>query len=88
MTESLSGLDLNIKITLFGLRRQCGAFMPSDLSTRRRNKKIGAFRITGFKIIGRVGMCIFFSGKTNNMMHFESHFAFQNAPNYIFFQKT
>ena len=53
----------------------------------RPNKKISVFRITGLKILGRVGTHILFnylfSGKSN-FMHFERHFAVQNALNYIF----
>ena len=50
----------------------------------RPNKKISVFRVMGLKIFGRVGTHIFFfnyffSGKKNNLMHFESHFSFQNA---------
>ena len=50
----------------------------------RPNKKIRVFRATGLKISGRVGAHIpffnyFFSGKKYNFMHFERHFAFQNA---------
>ena len=44
------------------------------------------FRVTGLKILGRVGTH-FFSEKKDNFMHFERHFVFQNAKNYIFFQK-
>ena len=46
--------------------------------------------LTGLKILGRVGthifffLIIFFSGKKYNFMHFERHFAFQNAYRYIF----
>ena len=48
------------------------------------------FRVTGLKIIGRVGTHIFFrfSGNKYNCVHFERHFAFQNAYNYSCFQKT
>ena len=50
----------------------------------RPNKKIGVFRVTGLKTLGRVGtlvvfLNVFFFWKTNNFMHFERHFAFQNA---------
>ena len=42
----------------------------------------GVFQVMGLKIYGRVGRHIFcyyfFSGKYN-FMHFERHFAFQNA---------
>ena len=49
----------------------------------RPNKK-NVFQLTGLKILGRVGMHIFYfnyfySGKIYNFMHFEKHFAFQNA---------
>ena len=47
------------------------------------NKKISVFRVTGLKILGRVGthilLIFFISGKKYNFMHFERHFAFQNA---------
>ena len=43
----------------------------------RPNKKISVFRVTGLKILGRVGTHIFFL--IYNFMHFEKHFAFQNA---------
>ena len=48
------------------------------------NKKISVFRVTGPKILGRVGAHIFFNYggffflEKNNFMHFERHFAFQN----------
>ena len=46
----------------------------------------------GLKILGKVGahifLFLFFSRKENNNMHFERHLAFQNAYNYIIFQKT
>ena len=46
-------------------------------------KKIGVFRVTGLKILGRIGthifFNIFFSGFFFYFMHFERHFAFQNA---------
>ena len=58
----------------------------------RPNKKISVFRVTGLKILGRVGthifFIIFFSGNKNNFMHLERHFIFQNASNYIFSRKT
>ena len=49
----------------------------------RPNKEISVFRVTGLKILGRVGIHIFlnsfFSGKKYNFMHFERRNAFQNA---------
>ena len=50
----------------------------------RPNTKINVFRVTGLKILGRVGIHIFFSNyllswKKYNFIHFERHFAFQNA---------
>ena len=59
----------------------------------KAKKKISVFRVTGLKILGRVGIHkffnnFFFSGKNillcilkgkYNFMHFERHFAFQNA---------
>ena len=39
------------------------------------NKKISVFGVKGLKILGRVGTHIFFFLD----MHFERHFAFQNA---------
>ena len=45
----------------------------------RPNKKISVFRVTGLKTLGRVGIHIYFFWKINNFMHFERHFAFQNA---------
>ena len=42
--------------------------------------KISVFRVMDLKILGRVGTYIFFfSGKKYDFMHFERHFAFQNA---------
>ena len=50
---------------------------------RPNEKKISVFRVTGLNILGRVGTHIFFkyffSGKNILFMHFERHFAFQNA---------
>ena len=44
---------------------------------KRPNKKINVFRVTGLKILGRVGthifFIIFFSGKKNDFMHFKMH---------------
>ena len=42
---------------------------------------ISVFRVTGLKILDRVGTLIFFSGKKKNtiLCIFEKHFAFQNA---------
>ena len=53
-------------------------------SSLRPNKIIGAFRVTGLKILGRLGTYIFFLIififlEKNYFMHFERHFAFQNA---------
>ena len=49
----------------------------------RPNKKISVFRVTGLKILDRLGTHIvfysFFLEKIFNFMHFERHFAFQNA---------
>ena len=51
----------------------------------RPNKKISVVRVTGLKILSRVGTCIFFFNyfffleKKYNYMHFERHFTFQNA---------
>ena len=46
-------------------------------------RKTSVFPETGLKSLGRVGTHIFFkyffSGKLYNFMHFERHFAFQNA---------
>ena len=44
-------------------------------------KKISVFRVTGWKILDRVGTHIFFFklGIKFNFMHFERHIAFQNA---------
>ena len=53
----------------------------------RPNKKISVFRVMGLKILGRVGTQIFFL-KTYNFMDHEKHFAFQNAWNEFYFQKT
>ena len=54
----------------------------------RPNKNTSVFQVTNLKILGRVGAHIFliiFFRKKNiyNFIHFERHFAFQNA--YIFF---
>ena len=46
------------------------------------NKKITVFRVTGLKILGRVGtffLLFYHSGKIYNFMYFERRFAFQNA---------
>ena len=49
-------------------------------SIQRVNTEISVFRVTRLKILGRVSTNIFiFSGKKYNFMHFERHFAFQNA---------
>ena len=48
----------------------------------RPNKKINVFWVTGLKILGRVGtniFLLFFFWLKHNFMHFERHFAFQNA---------
>ena len=50
----------------------------------RPNKKISVFRVTGLKILAHIFFFIFFSGKKYNFVHFERHFAFQNAKYYIF----
>ena len=58
---------------------------PCYTTTRcvRPNKKISVFWVTGLKILGRVGTHIFFNHflfwKKYNFMHFERHFAFQDA---------
>ena len=55
-----------------------------------RPNEPSVFWVMSLKILGRVGMHIFslfFSGKKNNFMHFERHFAFQNEKNYIFSRK-
>ena len=64
--------------------------LGSQLLTRYKcilvspNKK-SLFGVTGLKILGRVGthvffcFCFFKSGKKYNFMHFERHYAFQNA---------
>ena len=54
------------------------------------------FWVTGLKLLGRVGTDIFIyffgggggGGEIDNFMHFERHFAFQNALNYIFFPEN
>ena len=51
------------------------------------NKVISVFWVTGLKILGSV-VTLFFFRKKYNFMHFERLFAFQNASNNIFFQKT
>ena len=48
----------------------------------RPNKKICVFQVTGLEILGRVGtlfFLLFFLEKNLNVMHFERHYAFQNA---------
>ena len=48
----------------------------------KQNNKISVFRVTGLNFLGRIGtyfLNIFFSGFFFNFMHFERHFAFQNA---------
>ena len=54
-----------------------------QLHTLRPNKKISVFRVKGLKILGRVCTHFFFnhffSGKKYIFLHFERHFAFQNA---------
>ena len=48
---------------------------------RRNKKKISVFRLTGLKILGRVGtyvfLIFFFLGKYD-FMHFEKYFASKN----------
>ena len=56
-----------------------------------QNKKISVFRVTGLKILGRLGthsFVVFFSGKNYNFMHFERHFAFQIHKIIFFSRKT
>ena len=59
--------------------------MGKTIRILRPNKNIhvSVFRVTGMKILGRVGTHIFlnyfFSGKNYNFMHFEKNFASQNA---------
>ena len=47
------------------------------------NKRVSVFRVTGLKILGKVGTHTFFIlsffWKKYNFMHFERHFAFKNA---------
>ena len=50
-------------------------------------KIISVFLVMGLKILGRVDTHIFSSRNKYNFMHFERHFAFQNAQNYIFSRK-
>ena len=47
----------------------------------RPNKKISVLRVTGLKILGRVGTHFFyyFFLEKYNFMHCKRHFAFQNA---------
>ena len=47
----------------------------------RPNKKKSLFQVTDLKILDRVGTYVFFlqKKKINDFMHFERHFAFQNA---------
>ena len=57
----------------------------------RPNKNVSVFRVTGLKMLGRVGSHIFFyffSEKKNNFMHFERRVTFQNASNFIFFSEN
>ena len=51
------------------------------------NKRISEFRVTGLKNLGMVGTQDFFFEKCN-FMHFERHFASQNAKKSYFFQDT
>ena len=58
--------------------------IANDVSLRiGPNKNISVFRVTGLKIVVRVGthifLIIFFWKKIYNFMHFERHVAFQNA---------
>ena len=48
----------------------------SDLQPKFKNKCVSGNTL---KILGRLGTHIFFSGKKYNFIHFERHFAFQNA---------
>ena len=56
---------------------------PKEVAAELRpNEKIRAFRVTGLKILGRVGTPIFliiFLEIIYDFMHFERHFAFRNA---------
>ena len=51
----------------------------------RQNKKTGVFQVTSLEILGRVGTQFFFLFLffffLKKKMHFERHFAFQNALN-------
>ena len=53
----------------------------------RPNKKISVFQVTGLNRHTCVVVFIFFFEKSY-LMHIERHFAFQNAWNDIFSQKT
>ena len=61
-------------------------------SMLRPNTKISVFRVTGLKILSRVGTHIFvyfiFLENKYNFMHFERHFAFQMHKIILIFQKT
>ena len=45
--------------------------------------RLGVFRVTGLKVLGRVGMNVFFFNKNSvkkyDFLHFERLFPFQNA---------
>ena len=60
------------------------------LSPGKAPLKISVFRVTGLNILGSVSTHIFLSifFWKKKFIHFERHFAFQNAKNHIFFQKT
>ena len=51
-------------------------------------KIIILFRVIGLKILGRVGPLLIFFWEKYTFVHFERHFAFQNALNYIFSRKS
>ena len=57
-----------------------------EILVLRPNKKISVFQVKGLKVLDRVlsrhtyfFLIVFFSGKEFDSMHFERHFAFQNA---------
>ena len=52
-----------------GISTKCLGLFSRQLL--RPNKEISVFRVTGLKILGRVGTHIFFSRKKYNFMHFE-----------------
>ena len=67
------------------LREKTLRYVSDIYINKAKFKKISRFWVTGLKVLGRDRThhiffnCFFFWKKIYNFMHFERHFAFQNA---------